>query len=215
MRLIAFDFDGVLVESVRIKSNAFETLYRSFGDSVVKRVREHHLANGGMPRKEKIRLYHEQFLGQTLSEAEIDEWCDRFSSIVKESVIRCPSVAGAEEALNAIRLTDAKVAVISATPEPELKEIIRGRGWERFFDRVYGFPIDKVSAMRDFREHFGPSPVEIYIGDSESDGQAARKAGFRFIARQNPEAPVQFLLQPGVESEVADLKGLSSLIDSF
>lgn len=213
--LVAFDFDGVLVESVRIKSEAFEVLYRSFGEDVARRVRAHHLAHGGMPRRDKIRYYHEQFLSQQLSDFELDRWCERFSSMVKEAVIQCSSVPGAEDALKALRERGEKIAVISATPESELRDIILARGWQAFFDQVYGFPIDKVSALRDFRERFGSTGEEIYIGDSESDCQAARKAGFRFIARQNPEAPVNFRESPGCEFEITDLDNLTTVIDSF
>ena len=55
---IIFDFDGVIAESVQIKSDAFASLYEQYGDNIVKKVIEHHEANGGMSRFEKIRLYN-------------------------------------------------------------------------------------------------------------------------------------------------------------
>ena len=55
---IIFDFDGVIAESVHIKSSAFSDLYKSYGEDIVKRVVKHHEANGGMSRYKKIRYYH-------------------------------------------------------------------------------------------------------------------------------------------------------------
>ena len=55
---IIFDFDGVIAESVHIKSSAFSDLYKSYGEDIVKRVVKHHEANSGMSRYKKIRYYH-------------------------------------------------------------------------------------------------------------------------------------------------------------
>ena len=59
---IIFDFDGVIAESVQVKSDAFAELYKPYGTEIVKKVVEHHEANGGMSRYEKIRFYHGSFL---------------------------------------------------------------------------------------------------------------------------------------------------------
>ena len=56
---IFFDFDGVIKDSVRVKSEAFEKLFSSFGDKASKKVRRHHESNGGMSRFEKIPIYLE------------------------------------------------------------------------------------------------------------------------------------------------------------
>ena len=52
---IIFDFDGVIAESVHIKSSGFSDLYKPYGTEIVKRVVKHHAANGGMSRFKKIR----------------------------------------------------------------------------------------------------------------------------------------------------------------
>ena len=55
---IIFDFDGVIADSVQVKTDAFAALYKPYGPDIVKKVVEHHEANGGMSHFEKIRLYH-------------------------------------------------------------------------------------------------------------------------------------------------------------
>ena len=65
---IIFDFDGVIAESIPMKTNAFATLYSDNGADIIQRVVSHHEANGGMSRFEKIKYYHKTFLNITLTE---------------------------------------------------------------------------------------------------------------------------------------------------
>ena len=59
---IIFDFDGVILNSVHVKTDAFAKMYEKYGETIVKRVLTHHLDNVGMSRYEKIKYYHENFL---------------------------------------------------------------------------------------------------------------------------------------------------------
>ena len=58
---IIFDFDGVIAESVEIKTEAFRDMYSSYGKDISDSVVDHHLINGGMSRFEKFPLYHNRF----------------------------------------------------------------------------------------------------------------------------------------------------------
>ena len=55
---IIFDFDGVIAESIQMKTDAFATLYSDNGADIVQRVVSHHEANGGMSRFDKIKYYN-------------------------------------------------------------------------------------------------------------------------------------------------------------
>ena len=54
LKAILFDFDGVLVESVDIKTKAFAKLFENEGPEIVNKVVEYHLANGGVSRFKKF-----------------------------------------------------------------------------------------------------------------------------------------------------------------
>ena len=82
-----FDFDGVLVNSVNVKTEAFAEMYRTFGDDVVKKVVDHHLLNGGISRYEKFRYYHSDILGIPSSNNKIKELSIQFSKLVVRKVI--------------------------------------------------------------------------------------------------------------------------------
>ena len=62
MKAIIFDFDGVILDSMGIKSEASAKIYEPYGDEIVKKVMEHHEANGEMSRYKKFEYYHKNFL---------------------------------------------------------------------------------------------------------------------------------------------------------
>ena len=49
---IILDFDGVIVDSVGIKGEAFAEIYRRFGEDIAQKVFAHHISNGGMSQFE-------------------------------------------------------------------------------------------------------------------------------------------------------------------
>ena len=55
--VVFWDFDGVIKDSVDIKSIAFEKLFSIYGTKISKKVRAHHEKNAGVSRFDKIPLY--------------------------------------------------------------------------------------------------------------------------------------------------------------
>ena len=58
---IFFDFDGVIAESVKAKSDAFAEIYRPYGSKIVSQVVEYHNLNGGVSRYDKFKYFHKNF----------------------------------------------------------------------------------------------------------------------------------------------------------
>ena len=91
---IIFDFDGVIAKSVRVKTDAFVSLYKHAGDKVLGEIIKHHEENGGMSRFEKIKLYHKRYLNQTLDDQQLNSLSKQFSNLVVSRVINAPYVSG-------------------------------------------------------------------------------------------------------------------------
>ena len=91
IKAIVFDFDGVIKDSVDIKTDAFRELYKQYGDDIVKKVIEHHHKNGGVSRFKKIEYYHKEYLRLPLKGNQIDEIASKFSNIVLNKVIKSNS----------------------------------------------------------------------------------------------------------------------------
>ncbi|WP_281201832.1 HAD family hydrolase [Magnetovibrio blakemorei] len=200
-----FDFDGVLVESADIKTDAFRVLYGQFGQDVVARCVAHHSYHAGISRVRKIQHYHSTFLHQSLSPKELDAWVGRYSDLVEAQVVAAPAVLGVEAFLHSAS-AQLPLFVISGTPQEELKRIVTARGWDGFFSEVHGSPRLKTDIIDDIagRTNLDLSRV-LFVGDAMTDFDAAKERGVAFLGRVAPHHDNPF--SPGTEI-VEDLTGL-------
>ncbi len=116
---LVLDFDGVLADSVEVKTKAFALLYGYYGPEIVAKVVDHHRRNGGMARTEIFKHYHNAFLGQPLDESGLENLCNRFSQLVVDEVVEAEEIPGAGAFLS----KSSRVVpcfVVSATPEEEI-----------------------------------------------------------------------------------------------
>ena len=212
IKTIIFDFDGVIVESVDIKTAAFAELFAKEGKDAVKRIVEYHLVNAGISRYEKFKHIYQEILKRGLSEYEFKQLCDRFSELVMGAVVRAPYVKGAKEFLE-LWYKKYKCFVASATPEAEMQEIVRMKGLVKYFVGVYGAPKKKADVVKDVIERYHVQPGEIaYVGDAMSDYEAASANGIHFIARiDNNE-----IIFAGKDCiKMTDLSGLGNIVDKM
>lgn len=180
---IFLDFDGVLVESLEIKSRAFRSLYREFGPGVVEKVMRHHRSHEGISRLDKIQHCHREFLGIDLTERELAALGRRYSCSVEDRVVACDWVAGAPEFLEHYHRR-AKLFVASGTPQGELRSIVDRRTMGGYFAGVYGSPRRKEAiAAEALREHGLAAEKALFIGDAMADYQAAHTLDMAFIGR--------------------------------
>lgn len=181
IKSIIFDFDGVLADSVDIKTQAFAELYNEYGEKVVDKVVEHHLANGGISRFQKFKLYHREYLDITLTQDKLIELGEKFSEIVKQKVINAPYINGAYRFLKDY-YNKYLIFICSGTPEEEIKEIIAKRRMDIFFKGVYGSPKRKKDLIEEIFSSSKLNRKEIlFIGDALNDYDAARSEGIVFI----------------------------------
>lgn len=181
-KLLIFDFDGVLADSVEVKTEAFALLYKPYGQKVVEKVVSHHRDNGGMSRFEKFKLYHQEFIGYSLSDEEINDLSKKFSKYVINKIILSDEIPGAESFLDFCCSRNKICVVNSATPEEEMHQIIDKRGYNKYFSAVYGSPKSKVENIARALTLFNVSASEsLFFGDAESDLSASKKTGLEFV----------------------------------
>lgn len=187
IKAVIFDFDGVLAESVNIKTEAFRKLFEAEGPDVVKAVTAYHLEHGGLSRFEKFRHIYREILKRPLGDEEFDQLCRRFEDLVLEGVIAAPEVEGAKECLERLR-DRARLFIVSGTPQDEIRLIVRVRGLEHYFKGIYGSPETKTELVNKILETDNLLPDEVvFIGDAMTDYRAAMDTGTGFIARKTPE----------------------------
>ena len=211
IKSIIFDFDGVLVESAEIKTEAFRKLFSAWPDKV-EQIVAYHLKNAGLSRYVKFRYAFAEILGIDFSEELIRKLGKEFSGLVLEAVKEAPFVSGAPEflATNAGRYL---LYIASGTPQGELSEIVSSREIAEYFAGIFGAPSTKPQIITSIIKRHGLEKGDIlFVGDGDSDRAAAAETGIHFILRRTQENGD---LVPLVSHTIDDLTNLQRMIEDI
>ena len=182
---IIFDFDGVIADSVQVKTDAFASLYEQYGNNILTKVLKHHQANGGVSRFEKIKLYHESFINKTITDEQIIDLGSQFSELVVDKVIAAPYVSGVLEYIEKC-YKKYKLFISTGTPTNEMHQILIGRGIAKYFIEVHGSPEKKSAHISKIMSKYNYHPDElIFYGDANTDINAAKQASVPFVLIKN------------------------------
>jgi phosphoglycolate phosphatase-like HAD superfamily hydrolase len=180
-RAVFFDFDGVIADSVDVKTNAFVALYAGYGRSVMEQVRSYHLANLGMTRALKFAYFQREIVNGPCDDETIAELGRRFGAEVKSRVIAAPEIAGARESIQALS-AHVPLFIVSATPDEELVEIVTARGIAGHFAKVHGSSRSKSEAVAELLAASRLDPqTSIFLGDAMADFNAAAENRVGFV----------------------------------
>ncbi len=206
-KTIIFDFDGVIAESVDVKTMAFRELFKGHPDKLTL-IEKYHLDNGGLSRFDKFRHIYKNIIGQPLSEDKFAELCLNFNKLVIDKVVNAEYVKGAKEFLDYWQ-NKYRIYIVSGTPEIEIREIVKRRGLEKYFAGVYGSPENKTNLINAILEKNGWQGKEaLFIGDSKNDFTAASETSVVFAAR-SLELDADWLKSPEIKiifSNLAEFK---------
>ena len=182
-KFVLWDFDGVIKDSVKVKSEAFEQLFLPFGKELAKKVRKHHEENGGMSRFDKLPIYLD-WSNQPLSEQLIAEYAEKFSLLVKQRVVDSPWVAGVLDYLQN-NYNKQQFFLVTATPQKEIEEILTKLKIIAYFKQVVGSPMNKSQAIKMILGTYNVDQEQaVMIGDSSSDYDATVQNKLTFILRK-------------------------------
>lgn len=183
IRAVVLDFDGVILESAQIKTDAFRALFQEICPKRLEEALACHLAHEGISRFVKFRMVYENILAQPLTSEQEQALGRRFECFVNQAIQRAPLVPGAAEFMQFARGVY-RLFVVSGTPEDELRRLAEARRLTGWIEEWHGSPRTKPHIIRDILRRHGLAPSEVaLVGDAVSDQQAAQSAGITFIAR--------------------------------
>lgn len=182
LKAIILDFDGVLVESVDIKKQAFIALFQKFTEHF-ENISKYLEGSGPVIRFEKFRYIYEHILQKEYTQDIGDQLGQEFSDFVINRVINCPSVEGADDFLKYFH-GRVPLYIVSLNPPEDLDCILKGRQMKHYFTSVHAVSSHKEKAINEVikAENIDPSEA-VFVGDSIEDYEAAGKADVPFIGR--------------------------------
>lgn len=183
-KVVFWDFDGVIKESVDIKTQAFQKLFTKYGSEVTEKIRQHHEVNGGMSRFQKFPIYL-GFANLKATSDDVNLLSAKFSDLVLDGVVNSPWIPGVEDFIRS-NFYQQIFIVVSATPTDELVEIIDLLNLRSSFESIFGAPIAKADAIKSCISRLAVSASEaVMIGDASADLNAADLNQVPFILRKH------------------------------
>ena len=183
-RVLILDFDGVIVESNDVKTEAFRELFSRFPEHS-EAMMAYHQSHVSVTRFAKFD-HLLRLVGGPDDSGLRSYLADEFSRLVSEQMLCVPLVPGAEAFLHKAT-TKIPVYLASVTPFEELWTTLCRRKLDHWFRGVYGCPPwTKPKAIRDVLDRERVTPEEVLlVGDSAGDQRAALETGIQFLARDS------------------------------
>ena len=177
--VIAFDCDGVLLNSNEVKTRAFYETVLPFGKDVAEKFIAYHTQNGGISRYKKFAYFLEK-LAPNHKKASLDELLLTYAEKVVDGLLSCEIAEGLDKL--AEKTTSSKWLVASGGDQNELRTVFKTRGLSHFFDLgVHGSPSTKEEIFQKHIVNSYPSSSVIFLGDSKYDFEASQKFNFDFL----------------------------------
>lgn len=213
IRLVAFDLDGTLIDSLPDLAVAVDAMLLELGKPAAGEAkvgdwvgngshklieRALHDALGNMPDAEYVAMAHARFLHH----------------YAEAPSARTRVYPGVHEALAALRERGIIVALITNKPQAFIAPILESMELADYFDLTLGG--DSLSRKKPdpapllhVAEHFKVAPAHcLMVGDSRHDIEAGKRAGFRTLAvpyGYNHGEPVALSRPDGLVESLAQL----------
>lgn len=179
-KTIIFDCDGVVLNSNRIKTNAFYHAALPYGEEAANNLVIFHIKNGGVSRYKKFEYFLENLVPSNQRGPTKDELLSSYAEYVWEGLLQCEVSPNLDELRR--HTSHARWMIVSGGAQEELRELFRVRKLESLFDGgIFGSPDTKeiILERESLRGNIeGPA---IFLGDSSYDLIVAGKAGYDFI----------------------------------
>lgn len=187
IKVILWDFDGVLMNSNAVRDLGFEKVLQDFKPKQIDALLDFHRANGGLSRYVKFRYFFEEVLGQEVSEEKILEYATHFSVIMKELLVN-PSLL-INETLQFVKTHYDKypMHIVSGSDGNELRYLCDKMEIDSYFISIDGSPTPKKQLVADLlKRHDYKASECVLIGDSINDYEAAQVNNIHFMSYNNP-----------------------------
>ena len=182
-----FDCDGVVLDSNRVKTDAFFAAAKPYGADCAAALVDYHRLNGGVSRYVKFAYFLDDIVPKLIPDLAprndlpgLDDLLLAYSLEVSEGLRTCQVAEGLRQLRAAS--TGASWLIVSGGDQEELRGVFADRGIFDYFDGgIFGSPDDKDFILaREMKRGNLKSPG-LFLGDSRYDFYASKAAGLDFV----------------------------------
>ena len=179
-KTIVFDCDGVILDSNKIKSQAFYDVAIEFGEQAAKQLLDYHIQRGGISRFLKFEWFVKTVLKKEDYEGLVSILLQKYADIIERELLLC-SIA---ESLDIFREKTkyADWMVVSGGKQEELISLFTKRKINHYFNKgIFGSPDSKNTIIEREIKNGNIIFPALYIGDSKYDYEVSTSLGLDFI----------------------------------
>lgn len=180
-----FDCDGVILDSNRIKSNAFMQTVLDFEKKYQDEFYSYLLGNGGVTRDKKYWHFFKNIVKVTDSE-EIERltllYVKKFADLVLIELCDSSFTEGVLTFLKELNHRNKSIYIWTGGSKSETIEVMNKKGVLNLFKSVYGAPGSKIETLEILMaENDVDSSDTLVIGDSLTDQSCAKDKKLKFL----------------------------------
>jgi phosphoglycolate phosphatase-like HAD superfamily hydrolase len=190
-KTILWDFDGVILDSMKVRDWGFREIFKSFENEKVEALLRYHTLNGGLSRYVKIRYFYEKILDKEITEKEVLKHANDFSVLMRKELINPNNLI--QESVNFIKenYKNYNFHIVSGSDQEELRFLCKELNIDHYFLSIHGSPTPKKQLVKDLLElHKYKLEETCLIGDSINDYEAAISNSIGFEAYNNHKLSV-------------------------
>ena len=176
---VLFDCDGVILDSNKIKTNAFYLTTIKYGEENANKLVKYHLENGGISRNLKFKYFIKDILQMCPSQKLYDDLLGEYSKNAFKGLLESNIANNLKEIRNS---SNHRWYVVSGGNEKEIKSVFSQRKINEYFNGgIFGSPRNKIEIFKDIMSNKDFKKPAVYLGDSKYDYEASKKAMIDFI----------------------------------
>ena len=176
---LVFDCDGVVLNSNKVKTDAFYQAALPYGEAAAKALVDYHVARGGISRYKKFEWFIQNIVADNPG-PNLDQLLALYAAEVRHGLLNCNVAAALVELREKTR--NANWLIVSGGDQHELREVFAERGLAQLFDGgIFGSPDSKDVILERELSNGNITKPALFLGDSKYDYQASTAAGLDCI----------------------------------
>ncbi len=180
---IIFDFDGVIINSHKIKTLAFFNIFKAYGKNIGLKARKYHLDNIGKSRYLKFKFIIKNIQRSKITKKKLLLLDKKFDNFLEKKLKKMTPSKNLILFLKN-KKNRRKMFISTGTPKDKIIKILKEKKLIKYFNKVYGSPKSKKSHIKEIKKN---GKRTLFIGDSSEDFQAAKYSKVEFILKINSE----------------------------